>query len=799
MLYAPAMSLRALLLLLSVFLAGFAHGGDSLESGFAQPPPKARPWVFWFWLDGNISREGITADLEAMARVGVGGAIIMDITHEIPKGPITFFTPEWKALFRHTVEEAARLGLEIGMHNAPGWCGSGGPWVTPNHGMQKLIYSQTNLAGPVRFHGPLPALTKSETAFQPIGTIAFPTIAGDPGAIPSATPTLSASASPKLNLAPLLDRNPETIISLPKPTSRKPQFLQAQFAKPYSAAQLRLTGTSRSGPFHGSLQVSQDGRSFKVVREFMSSGPELDLRFEQISARFFRVVITRSESPAPLLEFSDFQLAPIYRIPAYSTKAGLGRIQKHSPLAQVPTNAVIDINQVIDLKPFIDSQGQLNWDVPQGNWTVFSFGFMPTGRKNHPVRPEASGLESDKLSKEAIEVHFNAFLRELINLAGPAARKAFTLAHIDSWEVGFQNWTPTFRQEFITRRGYDPLPWLPAFTGRFITSPDLSERFLWDVRRTIADLLAENYAGHMATLAHQHGMQLSAQAYGNGPFDNLLYASRVDMPMSEFWAEVDDFARTHFSRSMASAAHVYGKPVVAAEAFTAYPEAAKWSNHPFTLKPLGDGMFCAGVNRFIFHRFAHQPWLRFAPGMTMGQWGIHYDRTETWWEESKAWHQYIARCQFLLQSGLFVADLCYLTDEGAFTEPPAREILDPPLPSGYSYDVAPPDAVLTRMSVQNGRLTLPDGHSYAVLILPQTHAFTPALLRKLKDLIEAGATVYGPRPSRSPSLQNYPQCDDTVEQLAQEIWGKCDGRSITENRLGKGRLVWGRPLTTLLQ
>ncbi len=644
------------------FAASAAQVVD-LHQAFVHPPDYARPWVNWFWLDGNITRQGITADLEAMQRVGIGGVLLMDVSQDIPPGPIRFGSRQWRELFQHTLEEAQRLGLEVSINNGPGWCGSGGPWITPELAMQKLVWSQTNLAGPARFDGLLRALPKANGFCRDIATLAFPTPQGPRVAVPDLAPK---------------------------------------------------TGLSRN--FTSSV------RPYDVLRRAT----------------------------------------------------------------------------ILDLTSRTDGEGRLRWDVPQGQWTVLRFGYTPTGRETHPTAVEGRGLECDKLSKAAVEAHFAGMLATLIADAGSGARRALTQTHIDSWEVGFQNWTPRFREEFQQRRAYDPLLYLPTFSGRIVESPEISERFLWDMRRTIADLVADNYAGHLAELAHEHGQKLSIEAYGNGPFDDLQYAARADVPMGEFWTEADSAGRFNVCKSMASAAHTYGKPLLATEAFTSYPATAKWQNHPFSLKAMADAAFCEGVNRLVIHRYAHQPWLDRKPGMTMGPFGVHYERTQTWWEQSKSWHEYLARCQFLLQQGLFVADICYMTQEGAYAEPPGPDKLRPPPPAGYDYDLATPEVVRTRMSVKDGRLALPDGMNYRVLVLPDTQLLTPALLRKVKQLAEAGATIIGSRPSKSPGLTDYPECDSEVEQLAGELWGDCDGKAIKEHAVGKGKIIAGKSLDTVL-
>ncbi|HOZ50143.1 MAG TPA: glycosyl hydrolase, partial [Candidatus Hydrogenedentes bacterium] len=359
--------------------------------------------------------------------------------------------------------------------------------------------------------------------------------------------------------------------------------------------------------------------------------------------------------------------------------------------------------------------------------------------------------------------------------------------HVDSWENGAQNWTAEMREAFTQRRGYDPLPFLPVMTGRVVESLEISERFLWDLRQTISDLVVENYAGHLQTLAHDHGMQFTIEAYG-GPCDDMPYAGRADEPMGEFWV---GGGAMNTCKEMASAGHTYGKRIIGAESFTAADQ-ERWLDHPATIKALGDRAFCAGINRFVFHRYALQPWADRQPGMTMGPWGVHYERTQTWWDLTPAWHQYLARCQHLLRQRLFVADICYLQPEAS------PQGFNGHNPKGYDFDNCSAEAVLTRMSVQDGRIVLPDGMSYRLLVLPEVRVMTPALLRKIGELIEAGATVVGPRPLKSPSLTDYPACDDEVKRLADAIWGDCDGRTIREHRYGHGRVVWGETPESVL-
>jgi hypothetical protein len=252
-------------------------------------------------------------------------------------------------------------------------------------------------------------------------------------------------------------------------------------------------------------------------------------------------------------------------------------------------------------------------------------------------------------------------------------------------------------------------------------------------------------------------------------------------------------------KAAASAAHIYGKTIVGAESYTSAPEHARWTNDPFSLKQLGDEAFCMGVNRYVFHRYAHQPWLEMVPGMTMGPWGIHLERTLTWWEPGRAWMQYLARCQHLLQQGQFVADVCYFTGDDVPNYLGLRDDLSPPLPAGYDYDGVDARTIVERMSVdEQGRIALGNAMCYRALLLPATTALQPAVLKKIRSLVKAGATVIGPKPTASPSLQDFPRCDDDVQAIAAEVWGPCDGVQVKEHACGKGRVIWGRPFDEIL-
>ena len=461
----------------------------------------------------------------------------------------------------------------------------------------------------------------------------------------------------------------------------------------------------------------------------------------------------------------------------------------------LPAGASVDRSRVLDISGSLGDEGRLVWDVPPGRWTILRFGRTTTGANTRPAPVPGLGLECDKLDAAAFDAHYDAFVGALLREIGPRrtdGQAGWTTLHIDSWEMGAQNWTAAFREEFQKRRGYDPLTYLPAVTGRPVDSLEISERFLWDLRQTANELVLENHARRLKELGRRDGFRLSIEPYDMTPCADMSLGAVADVPMSEFW--LSGFNTAHSVLESAGIAHTNGRRVMAAEAFTSDDREA-WQAHPASMKALGDWAFTAGVNRIVFHRYQNQAGLTVKPGMTMGPYGVHWERTQTWWDMVPAYHEYLSRCQFMLRRGLPVADVCFLVAEGAphAFRPPASALRgDPPVPAGPAFDGCPPETFLASASVKDGRIIFPDGMSYRVLVLPERETMTPALLKKVRDLVEAGATAIGPRPRKSPSLAGYPGCDAEVERLAAEVWGDCDGGNVTEHAFGVGRVVWVR-------
>jgi (4-O-methyl)-D-glucuronate---lignin esterase len=620
-----------------------ALSGDELTDNFASPPSDCGPWVYWFWLDVNVTREGITADLEAMKTAGIAGVLIMDVDQGTPASfnGAEFGDSKWCDLFQFACEEASRLGIEINMTNDAGWCGSGGPWITPELSMQVVVWSRTACVGGKTTSTLLPRPQAKLDFYRDIAVLAFPAAAGVVG--------------------------------------------------------------------------------------------------------------------------NGFRMADLSALTDSS--------EDHSK--NIPAKQIIPKSSILDLTEKMDDYGVLHCELPAGEWTVLRFGHTTTGIQNHPAPAGGLGLETDKLSRKATQFQFEALMGRIIQKIGPLTGKTLVATHIDSWETGVQNWTPTMEDDFKRLRGYDLRPYLPVFTGQVVDSLEISRRFLWDLRKTVGDLLVENYAIAMREAAKKHGLRLSIEGYSGEPASDVWYGGEADEPMSECWSW-GRFGANNTVPEMTSAGHVYGRNIIGQETFTA-DSGEKWLGHPAVVKDIGDWTFCEGVNRFVFHRYAMQPWTNphYAPGMSMGPWGLHYERTQTWWNMSKPWHDYVARCCYMLRQGHFVADVCYMEAEGAPSSfsPPDNGPGQPPRRPGYNYDGCPPEVVLNRMEFENGFLTLPGGMKYSLLVLPDSPTMTPELLGKIKKLVDAGAWVIGPKPQKSPSLSSYPHCDDEVQRLAAELWG----------------------------
>ncbi|MBN1805255.1 MAG: hypothetical protein JW837_08400 [Sedimentisphaerales bacterium] len=816
-------------------LAGFALAesqGDALEQGFKNPPDSAKPRTWWHWTGGNITKEGITKDLEWMKRTGIAGMQLADVSFGMGQTvdeKIEFGSPEWLDAVRYAASEARRLGLEMAIFSSAGWSLTGGPWVKPEQAMKKLVWSETVLEGPIRFNDKLPEPPSNNGPIRNLGRGGRggqqdPTYYGDSAVVAYRSPSAEgnmASLNPRVttnsgitDAAALLDDDLNSAVTIAAPKGGGPAWVQFEFAQPYHARAITIAG--RSGIPVGRVLASEDGISFQTIvtlpgTQLYRQGRIRTFAFAETTAKLFRIEMTGAPlGPAATMNQTPAEPASEYilseailhcgaRVHRWEEKAGFSFLFEYEsvPTPEVTADTAIVRSDIIDLTSKTAPDGSLEWDVPAGRWTILRMGYSLTGAKNRPAMPAGLGYEVDKLSGKHLETYYHGYFDPIAESLGPLFGKGLQYVLMDSWEAGMQNWTDEMINEFHKRRGYDPVPYLPVLTGRVVESAEVSDRFLWDFRRTLADMWADYHYGAMTELLNKKGIGTYAEAAGVSleiPEDTLLNKSKVNIPMGEFWVRALHPELMYYQdvRGASSAAHVYGKTLVAAESFTGGGYEA-----PYTLKKVGDYWFAQGVNRIVFHTSAHQP-LDTKPGNTMV--GTHIHRNITWAEYAKPFMTYLARNSFMLQQGLFVADIAYLLNEGApSTMPIWGAGVTPEPPEGYDYDYVNADALINRMSVnEEGMPVLPDGMSYRILVLPETNRMTIPVLRKIRELVKGGATVVGPRPLKSPSLTGYPESDSQVRALADELWGDLDGISRTKRICGKGMVVWGLPLSEIL-
>ena len=804
--------MRSLCLLGAGLLAFAVHGSDRLAEGFASPPAQTKPWCYWYWISDNLSKEGITRDLEAMARVGIGEALVGNIfLDDVPAGQTKVLTPEWWGLVEHALREGGRTGVNIGLFNCPGWSQSGGPWITPDQAMRYLVSSETRVTGPRRFAERLP---QPKEPFQDVAVLAFPAPRHDTDSLAARAPRVTGiPAAP--GAEKLADGDPSTGADFPTGAGRgkTPFTIEFEFTEPLTARSLQIIPAEE--PFGADVElqaVAPDGtpatvRRFKCDRTnmglgvgFMPRGP-VTVSFPATTATKFRVVFTGvhgSDKPARLAEIA---LSGAARLESFVEKQ-LGKMHP-TPLPMWDTylwptqpepedrGMVISVAEVRDLTGQLGFDGMLEWEVPAGDWIILRTGMTPTGMRNGPASPEGQGLEVDKMNRALAQQHFDAFIGEVLRRVPPAGRQAFTRVIADSYEMGSQNWTDGLEGPFLKRFGYDPKPWLPVLTGRLVGSADQSERFLWDLRRLVADRVATEYVGGLRKASRPHGLGLWLENYGHWGFPSefLKYGSESDRIGGEYWVTGD--LGSIECRAASSCANTYGKPFVSAESFTGGPP---FQNSPGALKARGDWAFCEGVNHFVLHVCIHQPWEDKMPGVN-AWFGTEFNRHNTWFEQSKAWVDYLRRSCWLLQQGVRVADVAYFIGEDA---PKMTGVRQPALPAGRDFDYINADVIERSLQVRNGWLTLPHGTSYRVLVLPELATMRPGVLRKIRDLVKAGATVVGTPPSRSPSLEEYPHSDTEVRKLAGELWGNANPQQPGERRFGRGRILWGQSLEQVL-
>ena len=813
--------------------------------GFRAPPEAARPYVWWHWINGNISNEGAALDLAWMKRVGLGGVHVISGSVQEPvvvPQPYRFMSPGWVDAFQKAVSVARASGLNVGIAGSPGWSETGGVWVAPQDGMKKYVWSETEVKGGRPFEGQLRTpptavgtflgykRTDRRTAVELRGdfyrdalVVAFPTPAAE-----RAAPTPSyVSGAGSLDLSPLAAGDLSGSVEIPVAAGETSAFVDIVFPEVVTAGSLTLGINGRTLV---DIQVSEDGRAFRSVRRADTANdggvekpaPQQTLAFAPTRGRVFRVVLSAPppEPPVPGLPAAisgsarapkSFAITRLNinlgaRLDRFEAKAGFQSSLGDGPAIAPPAveQGVVAKAGVIDLTGRLRADGRLDWAPPPGDWTVLRLGWSLTGQTNHPAETQATGLEVDKLDASAVRRYIEGYLGLYQGTAGAKLGPGGIQELLtDSWEAGSQNWTPGLLDDFRKRRGYNPLPYLPVLTGRVVDSVEASDRFLWDFRLTLKELLADNHYGVLADVLHAHGMAYYTEAQGDFPRalgDGLAMKARADIPTAEYWARPwtagpGQPALKADLEEAASAAHLYGKPLVAAESLTVGALTDPWSFSPRTLKPVVDEIFARGVNRILLHESHQQPLVNEKPGLALWIFGQYFNRNETWAEDAGPWVQYLARTSYLLQQGRYAADVAYFYGEEKNLTELFRRDFNTGVPDGYGYDFINGEALLKLLSVRGGRLVTASGMSYRLLFIPPsvTRMSSPTL-RKLSDLVAAGAVVVGRKPEGGLGMASS---NADVAAAADRLWG-LGPASPNGHPYGKGRVYAGTDLAAAL-
>jgi hypothetical protein len=829
---------------------------DPLLSNFEVPPNQARPLVWWHWMNGNITESGIKLDLEWMHRAGLGGFQTFDAalaTTQVVEHRLAYMTPEWKHAFSYATKLADQYGMEEGIADSPGWSETGGPWVPASEGMKKFVWSETRVEGGRPFTGVLAHPPSNTGNFQNIGIVDSgsnqefkpPQFYADsavvayrvpPDDVPldELHPVITTNSGP-INPSLLTDGNLNQSVALPHAKVGESAWIGYEFSKPQSIQAITIVMgrkgyyedvSERRNPDSGiTFEASDDGATFRPIVTMPKIGTlEHTLSFAPVAAKFFRVAFKTYPPPPPSafhvadeagmpkapteVHIAELVLHAGARVNRFEEKAGFSWLHNQVPdlyplaTTEVPPRDAIDKGEVLDLTARMHPDGTLSWTPPPGTWVVLRFGYSLLGITNHPATKEATGLEVDKLNAAYVKHYMDNYLDRYKNTVGAEWMGARGIAYVvnDSWEAGAQNWTDNMIAEFTRRRGYDPHPWMPVLAGRVVESAQASDRFLWDFRKTIADLTAEDHYGQISASLKERGMGQYAESHEGGRAfvgDGMEVKKFAQIPMGAMWTQTPGVNKELFAyeaddHESASVAHIYGQNLAAAESMTA--SAAPWAWSPSTLKPTADQEFLNGINRIVVHESAHQPLVgpKTAPGLTLGPYGQWFSRNETWAEQARPWVDYLARSSYLLQQGRFAADLIYFYGEDSNLTQLFGDRA-PETPAGFNFDYINADGLIHELTVTGGFITTKSGMTYRVLGLDgySRHMSLP-VLRAIYRLVAAGAVVAGPKPEDDPSL-----ADDRTEfaKLANDLFG--DGAGLYH--VGMGSVYAGESIENVFK
>ncbi len=796
-----------------------------LSKEFAAPPMKARPWVFWWFEGGYGNKEGMAKDIAAMREKGIGGVMHMQTIDTtglpLPSQP-PMLGAEWADWFGEAAKLAGNADMTFAASMVDGWA-FGGKWVDKEHAAMMLVSSELQVDRSTDMSQPLPKPFNRLDVYHDVAVIAFPeraTRALTPASAVGSNTHMGYCAEENWPAIHAADCDPDTFwktSSAPSVTS--PVWIQYAYSQPLTAVSVYLKGMPGGGPRESELQVSDDGQNFRSIKQInMKQGEAKQISIAETTGRYFRLVITSAYSPD--VSLAEFQMLrqgdqPTVRqgIKWWNYKSGNRGILVEAAMDDNnPFHKQYDLksSQVIDLTKYLRPDGHLDWKAPSGRWTIMRFGWTTIGQ---PARMSAGGgYEVDVLSTKGADLMFDNAAMGMLKATEKSAPGVMKLFHTDSWEIGADvqgqqpTWTPEFREQFRKRRGYDLLSMLPAMARRIVDDSETTERFLTDYRATIADLVADYY-GQLQHRAHLTNTMMNPESgYGSYPSphqDGLKVFGRADLPMAEVshnnsLENVSSAMSNPFAdalRTAASGARIYGRQIVQAETLTYHPWLGQVTAPDRYRKTL-NYCFANGLNSAVIHKYVHQPF-EYKPGLE--DYGI-FSRHYTWWPMAEGMLNYIGRCQCLLQQGKFVADAAYFVGEGSSRYVPSKASLKPALPLGCDYDGINAEVLLTRLSVKNGRWTLPDRLSYRYLVLtdPYSSTMSTEVLQKIANLVAAGGTLVGKPPTRTPGLANRASAEVKLKALVNTLWGtKRTPKGI--HSVGIGRVVWGLSIDKLMQ
>ena len=749
---------------MAIFLSGqpvMAEGFDTLKKTFIETPKDQPLAVYWYWIDGNMSEEGVVKDLQAMKKVGINRVQIGMIGdgQGAPTGPVKMFTKKWWKILHTMFKTATELDIEVGLFNCPGWSQSGGPWVKPEQSMRYLAAVNDTVQGPVKYHAALPALGKDG---QDVKVLAYPLV----------------KSPVKFTTEQQILEEKEIIFK-----SEKSAVVRSLVLYPAKGGRANMQIAVKKGndwkmidTYHLDRSNTQNNVGFIPLAPFVFSLPEVEGEEFRItlSEKGFIGNIELSDIPQVEL-YAEKTLAKMFPEPLPMWNEYLWRTQPE--YAHVP---MLQSNQVKDITANMTPDGTLVWDVPEGTWIISRTGMLPTGVTNSPAPKEGRGLETDKMSKEHIRAHFDNYIGKIIKRIPAKDRKTFRYIIEDSYETGGQNWTDDLIEDFKQVYGYDPVPFIPALNGVVVGSPEITDRFLWDLRRLVADQVAYEYVAGLREVSHEHGFTTWLENYGHWGFPGefLQYGGQSDEIAGEFWSfgNLGDIE----NRAASSCGHIYGKERVWAESCTC--GGSNFDLYPATMKQRVDRFFTEGINATLLHLYIQQPDDR-TPGIN-AWFGNEFNRNNTWFSQLDVFLDYLKRCNYMLQQGRYVADVAYFIGEDT---PKMTGVRNPEIPRGYSYDYVNAEVLMSAKAV-NGKLVLASGMEYSVLVLPKIETMRPELLAKICELVKEGIVLQGPAPLRSPSLQNYPEADYQVREMAEEMWQRKTYAFAEKVKYGKGMI-----------